>query len=286
MYIKAFKIRRKIVTVSIVVLTVLISVIAFAGAKKNDKKEVLILMYHHILKDSSYHGKYVVSPTQFEEDLIYLKENGYTTVFIKDLIDYVYYDKELPEKCAVITFDDGHLSNHHYIFPIINKYNEKIVISVVGEYSDTATNTKDRNVAYSYLKWDDIKELSDSGLVEIANHTYNFHSTDKRMGIGSIKGETKEEYSKIIKGDLEKLNKKIKDITGKDALTFTYPFGKAVENSYDVIKDVGFMASLSCEEGINVIREKDKECLYMLKRYNRPSGISTIDFFKKIMPDL
>ena len=283
MYIKAFKIRRKIIAVSIVMLTVLISFIAFAGSIKTDEREVLILMYHHILKDTSYHGKYVVSPSQFEEDLIYLKQNGYETVLIKDLIDFVYLKKELPQKCVVLSFDDGHLSNYHYIFPLIKKSNDKIVISVVGEYTDNATNTEDRNVAYSYLKWEDIKELDESGLVEIANHTYNFHNKNKRMGIGSVTGETKEEYTKIINDDLEKLNKKIKDITGKEPLTFTYPFGKVVENSYDVIKKIGFKASLSCEEGINIIRENDKECLYMLKRYNRPAGISTKEFFKNIM---
>ena len=283
MYIKAFKIRRKIIAVSIVMLTVLISFIAFAGSIKTDEREVLILMYHHILKDTSYHGKYVVSPSQFEEDLMYLKQNGYETVLIKDLIDFVYLKKELPQKCAVLSFDDGHLSNYHYIFPLIKKSNDKIVISVVGEYTDNATNTEDRNVAYSYLKWEDIKELDDSGLVEIANHTYNFHNKNKRMGIGSVIGETKEEYTKIIKDDLEKLNKKIKDITGKEPFTFTYPFGKVVENSYDVIKKIGFKASLSCEEGINIIKENDKECLYMLKRYNRPAGISTKEFFKNIM---
>ena len=283
MYIKAFKIRRKIIAVSIVMLTVLISFIAFAGSIKTDEREVLILMYHHILKDTSYHGKYVVSPSQFEEDLMYLKQNGYETVLIKDLIDFVYLKKELPQKCAVLSFDDGHLSNYHYIFPLIKKSNDKIVISVVGEYTDNATNTEDRNVAYSYLKWEDIKELDESGLVEIANHTYNFHNKNKRMGIGSVTGETKEEYTKLINDDLEKLNKKIKDITGKEPLTFTYPFGKVVENSYDVIKKIGFKASLSCEEGINIIRENDKECLYMLKRYNRPAGISTKEFFKNIM---
>ena len=192
MYIKAFKIRRKIIAVSILMLTVLISFIAFAGSIKTDEREVLILMYHHILKDTSYHGKYVVSPSQFEEDLMYLKQNGYETVLIKDLIDFVYLKKELPQKCAVLSFDDGHLSNYHYIFPLIKKSNDKIVISVVGEYTDNATNTEDRNVAYSYLKWEDIKELDESGLVEIANHTYNFHNKNKRMGIGSVTGETKE----------------------------------------------------------------------------------------------
>ena len=51
---------------------------------------VPILMYHSVLKDESRLNDYVVTPVTLEKDLIYLKENGYTTVFISDLINYVY----------------------------------------------------------------------------------------------------------------------------------------------------------------------------------------------------
>ena len=118
MYIKAFKIKRKILMVSIfVILTIFISGIVFANSKET--KEVPIIMYHHILKDSSRQGKYVISPDEFEKDLLTLKEKGFTTVLIRDLVDYVYGSKELPEKPIVLTFDDGYESNHHYIIPII-----------------------------------------------------------------------------------------------------------------------------------------------------------------------
>lgn len=64
-------------------------------------------MYHSVLKDQKMDGKYVVSPTEFENDLIYLKEHGYTTIFLQELVDYVYSGAALPEKPVVITFDDG-----------------------------------------------------------------------------------------------------------------------------------------------------------------------------------
>ena len=40
------------------------------------------------------------------------------------------------------------------------------------------------------------------------------------------------------------------------------------------------VASLSCTEGINYITH-NPDCLYLLKRINRPSGINSKDFFEK-----
>ena len=61
---------------------------------------------------------------------------------------------------------------------------------------------------------------------------------------------------------------------------FTYPFGGISNSSLDIIKELGFKASLSCEEGINKIT-KNPNSLYLLKRYNRPSYVSTYNIFKK-----
>ena len=46
-------------------------------------------MYHGLLKEEARQGKYVLSPARFESDLKYLTENGYHTVVVQDLIDYV-----------------------------------------------------------------------------------------------------------------------------------------------------------------------------------------------------
>ena len=64
-------------------------------------------MYHGLLKEEARQGKYVLSPAQFESDLKYLKENGYHTVVVQDLIDYVEKGVPLPEKPVMLTFDDA-----------------------------------------------------------------------------------------------------------------------------------------------------------------------------------
>lgn len=266
-------------TILVILLTVGISI---AIANSEEYIKVPIIMYHSILKDPSRSNKYTVTPSVLEEDLKYIKDNGYTTVTISDLISYVYDDTPLPEKPIVLTFDDGHYNNYGYLFPLLEKYDMKAVISIVGSYTDKFTETDEANLNYSYLRWKDIKELMDTGRIEFQNHTYSLHSnTGKRIGTKKIKGETDEHYKSILKDDILKLQQEFEENTHYTPQCFTYPFGGISNSSLDIIKELGFKASLSCEQGINKLT-KNPNSLYLLKRYNRPSYISTYNFFQKI----
>lgn len=138
-----------------------------------------IIMYHGIIKDESRPGTYVVTADEFESDLKYLKENGYTTVVVQDLLDYVKKGTPLPKKPIMLTFDDGFYNNYVYAYPLLQSYGAKMVLSPVGSFTDAFTKSGDKHAAYSYLNWEDIKTMSDSGLVEIQNHTYDLHSLDR-----------------------------------------------------------------------------------------------------------
>lgn len=266
-------------TILVILLTVGISI---AIANSEEYIEVPIIMYHSILKDPSRSNKYTVTPSVLEEDLKYIKDNGYTTVTISDLISYVYDDTPLPEKPIVLTFDDGHYNNYGYLFPLSEKYDMKAVISIVGSYTDKFTETDEANLNYSYLRWKDIKELMDTGRIEFQNHTYSLHSnTGKRNGTKKIKGETDEHYKNVLEEDILKLQQEFEENTNYTPQCFTYPFGGISNASLNIIKELGFKASLSCEQGINKLT-KNPNSLYLLKRYNRPSYISTYNFFQKI----
>lgn len=266
-------------TLLVTLLTVGISIVI---ATSEDYIDVPIIMYHSILKDPSRSNKYTVTPAVLEEDLKYIKDKGYTTVTIADLISYVYDDSPLPEKPIVLTFDDGHYNNYGYLFPLLEKYDMKAVISIVGSYTDKFSETDEANLNYSYLRWKDIKELMYTGRIEFQNHTYNLHSnTGKRIGTKKIKGETDEHYKSILKDDILKLQQEFEGNTNYTPKCFTYPFGGISNASLDIIKELGFKASLSCEQGINKLT-KNPNSLYLLKRYNRPSYISTYNFFQKI----
>ena len=236
---------------------------------KNDTVEVPILMYHSILRSTNTHGNYIITESAFEKDLKFLKENGYTTVVMKDLIDFVENGKKLPEKPIVLTFDDGYSNNYLYAFPLLQKYRAKAVLSIIGYYTDLYTKTPDENPSYSHVTWDNVKKMIDSGLVEMQNHSYNLHTTDKgRNGSKKKRGESDADYRAMLLEDLGRLQDEFKENTGYTPTTFTYPFGSVSNASFDIIKEMGFKASFSCESGMNTISH-DPECLYMLKRYLR-----------------
>ena len=272
---------KHIISIFLAVVILIIAVVVagnavFTTIEVEETVKVPILMYHIILKNSNG-NKYTVSPSQFEDDLKFISDNGYTTVFMQDLIDYVYYGKELPKNPIVLTFDDGYYNNYHYIYPLLEKYNAKAVISVVGSYTDTYTQNGDINPNYAYLSWEYLKKIAESGYFEIQNHTYNLHSCGKgRNGCKKNYNESDEEYAKMLYDDLNKLQTECTENLGKAPTTFTYPFGIVSKESFDVIKELGFMASLSCEEGINEIK-RDPESLYMLKRCIRTPTRSAAD---------
>ncbi len=267
-------------------LTILPCIFVYSFVVKASYEEgvmVPIVMYHSVLKDSQKSGKYIITPTTLEEDLKYLVNNGYTTITMSDLISYVYEDTPLPEKPIILTFDDGHYNNLGYAVPLLEKYHMKGIISIVGEYTDTFSKTDEANLNYSYLRWKDIKQLIASGTIEFQNHTNNLHSTSNgRMGCSKKSYESNESYSNVLSNDILTLQKKFWQNTGYMPNTFTYPFGSISKTSLPIIKQLGFKASLSCASGINYIT-KDPDCLYCLKRNNRPSGITSEDFFNNIL---
>lgn len=263
--------KKAIACVCIILLSVSV---VFAAVKSDKGVELPIIMYHSILDSQKYIGKYVIPSSSLEEDLKYLKENGYTAITVKDLYDYVYSNKELPEKPVMLTFDDGYYNNYANALPLMEKYDMKMVMSVVGSYSDDAEVSNDENVYYSYVTWQRVKEMSDSGLCEIQNHSYNFHSySDGRMGSKKINGESDSDYKKILTEDTLKNMEKIQNATGVKPIAYTYPFGGVSNASFDILKEIGIKASFSCSEGMNYIT-KDTESLYMLKRYLRPNNKS------------
>lgn len=246
-----------------------------------DGVPVPIIMYHSVLKSAKNQTKYIVTPTQLENDLIWLKNNGYTTVSISDLINYVYNNMSLPEKPVVITFDDGYYNNLTYLYPLLKKHNMKASISVVGIYSEEFSKTLDLNPSYAHLTWDNIKQMQESGLVEILNHSYNMHSNSTRKGSSIMKDEDENTYKALFTADVMKTQELLSNNCGITPNVYTYPFGYMCDEAESTLKELGFLATLSCYEKVNYITH-DAECLYKLKRFNRSSTLSTEAFMKKL----
>jgi Predicted xylanase/chitin deacetylase len=235
----------------------------------NDADKILlpIILYHEVKHNKS--GKDSIQPWEFENDLKYLTENNYTTISMSDLINYVYYDVNLPEKPVILSFDDGYLNNYVYVFPLLKKYNMKIVFSVIGKDIDDFSAKPIGNIDYSHVTWDQLNEMIDSGCVEVQNHSYNLHSAcGGRIGCRKMPMESDSEYEQLITDDVGRLQERIKLMTGKTPSTFVYPYGAWSKETDNILKKLGFKATVTCKYGINIITNNPDD-LFHLKRICR-----------------
>lgn len=258
------------------------------NTKAEEKKgtPIPIIMYHQITKKPSRRGKYTVMYDEFKNDMIYLREKGYTTIDMTDLIEYVYGKGTLPEKPIIITFDDGFESVYEYAYPLFKELDMCGVASIVGEYTTFFTENPDHNITYSYMDWDEVKELVKGDVIEIQNHSYDLHKNNNgRKGISKKKDEDAAIYSTEVGEDIMKMQNVMKEKTGYMPNTLTFPFGAYKEETIALAKELGFKATLICEERVNIIEKGDTDALYRLGRFNRPSDISTERFFADILDD-
>ena len=262
---------------------------------KSEEIELPIVMYHSVLKSKK--GKYTIHPDELERDIVRYIEMGYTPVTLRAVADWVGGDAggagvtgvgggaDLPEKPMVITFDDGHYNNLYYALPILKKHGCPAVVNVVTSFSRFSSETagEAHNPNYSSLTWDDIRELHDSGLVEIGNHTHAMHKFKPRYGIAQVSGETVDAYRQAIKTDLETANRYLVDSARVPCpITFAYPFGKYTREGREVLQELGFRAILTCNEGVSKIRRGDPTSLLELKRYNRSGNEGHERFMKRV----
>ena len=257
---------------------------AAEDAEKDDGGiAVPILMYHALTRRESKVNDYTIPVSLFESDVRYLKEHGYTAITMTELIDYVYGEKQasLPEKPVILTFDDGFCNNYNYASPILEKYGMKAVISVIGKPSEETSAAEYRAEEFCSLTWEQIREMAESGLWEIQNHTWDFHDIKNgRRGASRKNGETEAEYEALLSADLQKLQGRLKSLTGTAPNTFTWPFGAYTEECRPLLKALGFKATLSCNGGVNRIKKGDTESLYLLKRNLRDPESPIIDLLQ------
>jgi peptidoglycan/xylan/chitin deacetylase (PgdA/CDA1 family) len=164
------------------------------------KAEVPILCYHRIAVNPK--GDYAVSPTAFSEHIKMLSDSGFNTVSPDQLYDYLVYNKALPAKPILITFDDSRLEHFEKAAPELEKYGFRGVFFIM-------TITYDKK---NYMTKEQIAMLAKAG------HTIGLHTWDHTM---VTKYKTPEDWATQIVNPKTKLE----SITGKSVSYFAYPNG-------------------------------------------------------------
>jgi len=188
----------KLIFYILVSFTVLFSSFIYAKNTVN----IPILCYHNL--NPTVKGSMNITPKKFEEQLKWLKNNGFTIIPLKQAVKYLNGEiKSLPKKSIVITADDGWQSVYKYMYPIAKKYNTPITLFI---YPQTISNGKNA------MTWEELKKLQQSKLFDIQSHTYghpNFKKNKRRLSADKYKNFVNKELTNSKKILEEKLDTKI-----------------------------------------------------------------------------
>ncbi len=197
---------------------------------------VPVLNYHRV--DSGIRHSLVVPPEEFKKQMQYLHDEGYHTITLDDLYEYVTNGKELPDKPVLITFDDGYIDNYNEAFPILKEYNFKATLFMI-----TSSIGENR-----FMNLPQLKEMQANG-IDIQSHTVN-HKDLRDMSLDNARDELIS--SKAI----------LEDRIGHQVRYIAYPGGFANKDIDRMAQESGYRMAFTVQAG-NVEPGQD---LYKLPR--------------------
>ncbi len=190
-----------------------------------------ILMYHYVSDlppdaDGIRRGL-TVEPALFEAHLQFLQEQGYHTVFLRDLLDTLSTGKPLPEKPIVLTFDDGYLDAYTTAFPLLQQY------GFVGEFF--VLSTPAHFEASAYMTWAQMREMAEGGMSIQAHGRdhYDLRNRDVDFLVYQILG----------------IKQAVEAHTDQPAVFFCYPSGRYDERVLQVVESAGYWGGVTTEWG-------------------------------------
>jgi peptidoglycan/xylan/chitin deacetylase (PgdA/CDA1 family) len=195
--------------------------------------KVPIIIYHsvrpYIPGESVMQDRFDITPELFEQQLIYIRDHGYTTISPDALVLDIKAGTTTPTiKPVMLTFDDGWENQYKYAFPLLEKYHMTATFYV---YTKPIDNNK-----LSYLSWDQLREVDAAGMT-IGSHTLT-HPLLKRLATADIQNEIVMS-KKIIEGELK-----------KPVFHFAQPFGYSSSEIEKIIMNAGYRTARGTYRGV------------------------------------
>lgn len=205
---------------------------------------VPVLLYHHIAPDRE------VTPKGFEDQLSFLKGEGFSSAGLEELRLHLEGSTPLPDRKVALTFDDGYADNWLCAQPLLAKYGFKAVVFVTTERINAAPvgvrpqncpsdTTSDERGPSGFLSWEELKLMRESGTFDIGSHTHTHNHFKKTSPWQSMKDE------------LALSRQLIKDKLGFEAESVAWPWGAYEESFIDDAKACGYSMAFTTVPGSN-----------------------------------
>ena len=249
---------------------VLLFLIGFFGTASAKENHFLVLNYHDILTAEDARrsvDKMDVGVEHLEEHLVWLKKKGFKIVSVQNVLDAAAGKDVLPDKAVLLTFDDGYQSFYTRVFPLLKKYHYPATVALVGTWMDGNVTVDDPGKPL--LSWEQVREMVQSGLVEVASHSYDLHRGVNANPQGSSQAaaitrlyddpmlvyETDEQYRERIHTALLKSAEFIFQHVGVRPRVMVWPYGEYNQLAVQASREAGMPVTMRLDDGANTLAD-------------------------------
>ncbi|MBI4980926.1 polysaccharide deacetylase family protein [Candidatus Woesearchaeota archaeon] len=205
---------------------------------------VPVLMYHNISEENNPKSRYTVSKKKFEQQMEWLKKQGYQPITFIELQQYL-KGEILLRKPVIITFDDGFV-NLNLVRAIMAQYNFRAVISIVTKRvgEPVFINKTD---CESTLDLAQLRQFSREGW-QIISHSHDLHHLGESDINTLFKTKSREEFLALMEADLKK-SKGYLDTHFPDQNNevLAWPFNFYQRDVVKIAEKVGFKVMLTTD---------------------------------------
>lgn len=198
-----------------------------SGVDPSGYQLVPILCYHNLAPQSK--GRLVLGVKSFEEQMHYLKSQGYRVVSLKEFLEFTSLKKQLPRKSLVLTFDDGYRAFIQYAYPILKELGFTATLFVYTDYIGAGVTA---------LSWADLKKLAAEGF-DIEAHSKS-HGNMRRAAT-----ELADEYAKRLAAELNVPKDLFSKNLGYLPQSLAYPYGSQDDVVVQRTKERGYVAAFT-----------------------------------------
>jgi peptidoglycan/xylan/chitin deacetylase (PgdA/CDA1 family) len=239
--------------------------VAAAVVPAGTETPFFVLCYHRFLnhppgEEERPQAEYELLTEEFEWQMQYLKDNGFTPISQEQLMGYWFQGKPLPLKPVLLTFDDGFETVYRDAYPFLKEKKYPSVFFLYTKFmeyrelADAKRKKEDgddektkfaKRLRFGACSPDEIKEMQKAGMV-VESHTANHLN----MGLErEKKGDTA--FAKRLHFELNEPITVIEGQFGRKPQWLAYPFGVYDPMILKATTDAGYRLAFTVNPGPN-----------------------------------
>lgn len=200
-----------------------------------------ILVYHQIrvAEGGPPDGETVLSLEHFEAQMDHLKAEGYRSLRMDEVMDFL-RGRRFPEKVVAIHFDDGWKSSRHAI-PVLERHELQASFWIIAG----------AGIGTPHMDWQEIEELDQRAAMEVYSHSMSHPWRDGETLVDWVEGRTPGKGAEDARRELVDSRRVLEQRLGQPVPYLAWPRGVYNDTLIRIASDVGYVGLVTIDDGLN-----------------------------------